>query len=86
LREVVCPVLKLREEKRTLVRVGGGKVDFFQRRMALRLPLEERKKFQAPHFGRTKGITSRKIYKKGISRVPFRGKGSYCTNVQKHRK
>jgi hypothetical protein len=29
LREVVCPVLKLREEKRTLVRVKGGKMDFF---------------------------------------------------------
>jgi hypothetical protein len=34
LKEVVCPVLKLREEKQTLVRVGGGKVDFF----LLRLP------------------------------------------------
>jgi hypothetical protein len=29
LREVVYPVLKLRDEKRTLGRVGGGKVDFF---------------------------------------------------------
>jgi hypothetical protein len=29
LREVVCPVLKLREEKRILVKVGGGKIDFF---------------------------------------------------------
>jgi hypothetical protein len=26
---MVCPVLKLREEKWTLVRVGGGKIDFF---------------------------------------------------------
>jgi hypothetical protein len=26
---VVCPVLKLREKKRTLEIVGGGKVDFF---------------------------------------------------------
>jgi hypothetical protein len=33
LREVVCPVLELREEKQTFVKVGGGKVDFFQRRM-----------------------------------------------------
>jgi hypothetical protein len=30
LREVVCPVLELREEKWTFVKVGGGKVDFFQ--------------------------------------------------------
>jgi hypothetical protein len=30
LREVVCPVLKLRKEKQTLERVGGGKIDFFQ--------------------------------------------------------
>jgi hypothetical protein len=29
LREVICPVLELREEKRTFVKVGGGKVDFF---------------------------------------------------------
>jgi hypothetical protein len=29
LREVVCPVLELREEKRTFVKVEGGKVDFF---------------------------------------------------------
>jgi len=29
LREVICPVLKLREEKRTFVKVEGGKVDFF---------------------------------------------------------
>jgi hypothetical protein len=29
LREVVCPVLKLREEKWTFVIVGGGKIDFF---------------------------------------------------------
>jgi hypothetical protein len=29
LREVIYPVLKLRKEKRTSVRVGGGKVDFF---------------------------------------------------------
>jgi hypothetical protein len=26
---VVCPVLKLREEKWTFVIVGGGKIDFF---------------------------------------------------------
>jgi hypothetical protein len=31
LRELVCPILKLREEKRTWVRVRGGKVDFFLR-------------------------------------------------------
>jgi hypothetical protein len=30
LREVVCPVLKLREEKWTFVIVGGGKIDFFR--------------------------------------------------------
>jgi hypothetical protein len=30
LREVICPVLELREEKRTFVKIGGGKVDFFQ--------------------------------------------------------
>jgi hypothetical protein len=30
LREVVCSVLKLREEKWTFVKVGGGKIDFFQ--------------------------------------------------------
>jgi hypothetical protein len=29
LREVIYPVLELREEKRTFVKVGGGKVDFF---------------------------------------------------------
>jgi hypothetical protein len=29
LREVVCPILKLREEKWTFVMVGGGKIDFF---------------------------------------------------------
>jgi hypothetical protein len=29
LREVVYPVLKLREEKWTFVIVGGGKIDFF---------------------------------------------------------
>jgi hypothetical protein len=33
LREVICPVLELREEKRTFVKVGGGKVDFFQERI-----------------------------------------------------
>jgi hypothetical protein len=32
LREVICPVLELREEKRTFVKVGGGKVDFFQKK------------------------------------------------------
>jgi hypothetical protein len=26
---VICPVLELREEKRTFVKIGGGKVDFF---------------------------------------------------------
>jgi hypothetical protein len=26
---VICPVLELREEKRTFVKVWGGKVDFF---------------------------------------------------------
>jgi hypothetical protein len=26
---MICPVLKLREKKRTSVKVGGGKVDFF---------------------------------------------------------
>jgi hypothetical protein len=31
LREVVCPVLKLREEKWTFVMVGGGKIDFFHK-------------------------------------------------------
>jgi hypothetical protein len=25
----MCPVLELREEKRALMKVGGGKVDFF---------------------------------------------------------
>jgi hypothetical protein len=30
LREVICPVLELRDEKRTFVEVGGGKVDFFK--------------------------------------------------------
>jgi hypothetical protein len=39
LREVICPVLELREEKRTFVKVGGGKVDFFQRRLLLRRAL-----------------------------------------------
>jgi hypothetical protein len=34
LREVICPVLELREEKRTFVNVGGGKVDFFHLKMA----------------------------------------------------
>jgi hypothetical protein len=29
LREVVCPVLELREKNQTFVKVGGGKVDFF---------------------------------------------------------
>jgi hypothetical protein len=29
LREVICPVLELREEKRTFVKVEGGKVNFF---------------------------------------------------------
>jgi hypothetical protein len=29
LREVICPILKLREKNRTLVKVGGEKVDFF---------------------------------------------------------
>jgi hypothetical protein len=29
LREVVCPVLELREEKQTFVKVEGGNVDFF---------------------------------------------------------
>jgi hypothetical protein len=29
LREVVCLVLKLREEKQTFRKVGGGKIDFF---------------------------------------------------------
>jgi hypothetical protein len=29
---MVCPVLKLREEKRTLVRAVKGKVDFFQKK------------------------------------------------------
>jgi hypothetical protein len=33
LREVVCPVLKLREEKWTFVIVGGGKIDFFLEEM-----------------------------------------------------
>jgi hypothetical protein len=32
LREVICPVLELREEKRTFMKVGGGKVDFFPRK------------------------------------------------------
>jgi hypothetical protein len=29
LREVICPVLELREKKRTFVKVRGGKVYFF---------------------------------------------------------
>jgi hypothetical protein len=29
LREVIFPVLKLKEEKWTLLRVRGGKIDFF---------------------------------------------------------
>jgi hypothetical protein len=29
----MCPVLELREEKRTFVKVGGGKVDFFLSRI-----------------------------------------------------
>jgi hypothetical protein len=33
LREVVCPILEFREEKRTFAKVEGGKVDFFPRRM-----------------------------------------------------
>jgi hypothetical protein len=32
LREVIYPVLELREEKQTFVKVGGGKIDFFRRR------------------------------------------------------
>jgi hypothetical protein len=34
LREVICPVLELREEKRTFVKVGGEKIDFFLERNA----------------------------------------------------
>jgi hypothetical protein len=35
LREVVCPVLKLREEKWTFVIVGGGKIDFFHKSISI---------------------------------------------------
>jgi hypothetical protein len=44
---MVCPVLKLRETKQTFVKVGGGKVDFFQTLLSYRKidPLE---KFPAP--------------------------------------
>jgi hypothetical protein len=37
---MVCPILKLREEKRTWVRVGGGKIDFFLQRMGTTLSVE----------------------------------------------
>jgi hypothetical protein len=30
LREVVCPVLKFREEKRIFVKIEGGKMNFFR--------------------------------------------------------
>jgi hypothetical protein len=30
LKEVVCPVLEFREEKRTFAKFKGGKVDFFR--------------------------------------------------------
>jgi hypothetical protein len=32
LREVVCPVLEFTEEKRTFVKVKGGKVDFSKKK------------------------------------------------------
>jgi hypothetical protein len=38
LREVVCPVLKLREEKWTFVIVGGGKIDFFPKYLEVSRP------------------------------------------------
>jgi hypothetical protein len=43
LREVVCPVLKLREEKWTFVIVGGGKIDFFHSQKVI-FNTENRKK------------------------------------------
>jgi hypothetical protein len=51
LRELVCPALKLREEKWIFVKVRGGKIDFFLRRkqqpahvQVQRLPFRPEKK------------------------------------------